>query len=176
LPPWWGVVISIFPDSSPVRAPLSLARSKAQAAIWTVDRIRLYAFEWGVQVRSRGRWGQVTPPAWRRTRSRYWSKQRNLWPVRLTRFTHRLRPSVGPLLAPVSWWAWTSKPERSGRRSGRRPNGDVRPPPRQPRPRGRAQPGSPGARWSPAGGPFTVVTLRPSERVRLSPIGLGVNP
>ncbi len=37
------------------------------------DVYRLYALQWGARVLMRGgdgRWGQVTPPAWRRTRRR----------------------------------------------------------------------------------------------------------
>jgi hypothetical protein len=52
-----------------------------------------------------GRVGQVTPPARSRTRIRSGSKLRNPWPQRSTFFTQRLTPSVGPLLAPVVWWA-----------------------------------------------------------------------
>jgi len=50
----------------------SAAGSDAAAATLLVD-YRLYASEWGERVRSRdgvGRSGQVTPPAWRSTRSR----------------------------------------------------------------------------------------------------------
>ena len=36
-------------------------------------------------------------------------EMRKPWPQRFTFFTHRLRPSVGPLDAPVTWWARISE-------------------------------------------------------------------